>query len=102
MRQGTYLNVILTVNALLLAVLAWTQLGSSTPLVQQATAQSSGGSMVNAADQRQRMIEALRDMRSAAHETNRLLERGTIKTHVVNAAELRRDAESDEAVDARH
>jgi hypothetical protein len=95
MRQGTYLNVILTVNALLLAVLAWTQLaghGGNGPLVQTAQAQrASDGGMTTAAEQRQRMIESLREVRQSVNETNRLLERGTLRVHVVNSADLRQE-----------
>lgn len=94
MGQGRYLNIILTVNALLLTVLVWTQLAGHGPLVQRADAQSAGGgSMVSAAEQRQRMIESMRDMRQAVNETNRLLERGTLKVTVMNAHELRSESQ---------
>lgn len=94
MRQGTYLNVILTINAMLLAVLAWTQLAGQSPMVQTAEAQGVGGGMVSAADQRQRMIDSLRDVRQSVNETNRLLERGTLRVHVANVADLRRESDN--------
>lgn len=90
MRQGTYLNVILTVNACLLAVLAWTQLSAQPPMVQSAEAQNAGG-MVTAGEQRQRIIESLRQVRQSVNETNQRLDRGTMRVHVVNANEIRRD-----------
>ena len=40
MRQGTYLNVILTVNAVLLAGLVWTQVADTPLLAETASAQS--------------------------------------------------------------
>ncbi len=91
MRQGTYLNGILTVNAVLLAVLVWTQLANQPPMVQSAGAQGAGG-MTSAGEQRQRLIESMRQVRQSVNETNRLLDRGTLRVHVVNASEIRRSS----------
>src|SRR5258705_12410787 len=61
-RQGTYLNVILTANAILLTGLLWSQVAGHPLLAAEASAQSSGtaGSPslipINAADQRQKQI----------------------------------------------
>lgn len=92
MRQLKYLNVILTINAALLALLVWTQLAGHNPLAQSAHAQRATDSgMTTAAEQRKQMIDALRDIRQATTESNQLLQRSTIRVHVANAAELRAD-----------
>ena len=87
MRQGTYLNVILTVNAVLLTGVVWTQVVNTPLLSGQAAAQSggSGGSGIpNAADQRQKQIEALRDLKASVDATNKLLSSGKVKVEVAN------------------
>ena len=56
MRQGSYLNVILTVNAVLLAGVLWTHVAGTPVLNSTANAQSAGTGgtgIPNAADQRQ-------------------------------------------------
>lgn len=86
MRQRTYLNMILTVNAVLLGGLLWTQV-TSTPLFDQ-TASAQGAKdavgVPNAADQRQKMIEALRDIKASVDSTKKLVEGGKLKVEVTN------------------
>ena len=85
MRQSKYLNVILTVNAVLLAGLLWTQVVGRTWLSSEAHAQSSQGSgFVNAAEQRQRMIEALNDIKGSVEATRKVVESGKMKVEVTN------------------
>jgi hypothetical protein len=94
MRQGTYLNVILTVNAALLSVLAWTQLAGRPLLADDAAAQAGAsagdkGSMINAAEQRQRMIEALTDLKKAVEATRTTVESGRLRVEVTNLDQIR-------------
>lgn len=96
MRQSTYLNVILTVNAVLLTGILWTQLASGPALVPTAQAQtqppgSGGVGIPNAADQRQRMIESLREIKGSVEATRRLLESGKVKVEVSNIDRLKND-----------
>ena len=93
MRQGTYLNVILTVNAVLLGGLLWTHVASSPILEQSATAQvgaKDGAGVPNAADQRQKMIEALRDIKASVDSTKKLVESGKLKVEVTNFDQARK------------
>lgn len=88
-RQGAYLNVILTVNAVLLSVLIWTQIASRPVLEQTAEAQSPPRIKVpNAADQRQKMIKALNDVKKSVDSTRKLLEGGKLKVRVTNLDEI--------------
>jgi len=98
MRQGTYLNVILTVNAALLTGLLWVQLAGHSTLSTEASAQTqtqppiSGNPSlipINAADQRQRQIEGLREVKSAVDSMSKLLESGKVKVEVTNVDQLK-------------
>jgi hypothetical protein len=90
MRQGSYLNVILTVNAVLLAGVLWTQIAGTPVLNSTANAQSAGGMGIpNAADQRQRQIEAIRDLKTSVDATNKLLTSGKLKVEVSNIDALK-------------
>ncbi|MCI0677323.1 MAG: hypothetical protein L0Y42_16300 [Phycisphaerales bacterium] len=87
MRQGTYLNVILTANALLLSGMLWTQMAGQPALEQQAlaqTAQEGGQGVPNAAAQRQKMIEMLRDMKVSVDNAAKLLQSGKVRVEVTN------------------
>ena len=85
MRQSKYLNVILTVNAVLLAGLLWTQVVGRTSLSSEAHAQTSQSSgFVNAAEQRQRMIEALNEIKGSVEATRKVVESGKMKVEVTN------------------
>jgi hypothetical protein len=92
MRQGTYLNVILTVNAILLGSLVWTQVAGRPVLEQTVAAQGSkeGVGVPNAADQRQKMIEALRDMKASLDGTTKLLQSGKMRVEVTNLNEIKK------------
>jgi len=91
MRQSKYLNVILTVNAVLLGGVLWTHIAGTPVLSSQATAQSpgSGSGIPNAADQRQRQIEAIHDLKTSVDATNKLLSSGKIKVEVGNIDALK-------------
>lgn len=91
MRQSKYLNVILTVNAILLAGLLWTQVAGRAPLTPEAHAQTSqsGTGFVNAAEQRQRMIEALNEIKGSVEATRKMVESGRMKVEVANIDKLK-------------
>jgi len=90
MRQGSYLNVILTVNAVLLAGVLWTHVAGTPVLNSTANAQSAGGTGIpNAADQRQKQIEALRELKVSVDATNKLLTSGKLKVEVSNIDALK-------------
>ena len=95
MRQGTYLNVILTVNAALLAGLLWSQVAGSPVLTQSAVAQSAGAEkpavgIPNAADQRQKAIEALRELNATVASLKKTIEGGKLKVEVTNFDQARK------------
>ncbi len=84
MRQGKYLNGILTVIAVLLAVLLWTQVASRPVFSTPAVADGPPTGFPNAAAQRQRMIEALQQMRKSTEASNKLLTSGKLRVEVTN------------------
>jgi hypothetical protein len=98
MRKLRYLNAILTVNAVLLGMLVWTQLvGGPLSAMHPAVASAQSSSqpvqaVPNAAAQRQQMIEALREMRRTNDATHKLLESGRVRVQVTNISELRQPA----------
>lgn len=93
MRRDTYLNVILTVNAILLTVLVWTQLAGGPVLGSAATAHAQspgdGTGIPNAAGQRQHMIEMLGQMNKNLEATRKMLDSGRIRVQVTNLNEIR-------------
>jgi hypothetical protein len=94
MRQGTYLNVILTVNAVLLTGLLWTQVVSQPLLDTSAAAQSRTRTAAppvipNAAAQRAKMIDALNDLKQSVDAQRKLLESGKLKVTVTNLDEIK-------------
>ena len=95
MRQGTYLNVILTVNAVLLAGVLWTALAGHPVLDRSASAQSSGttGSPslipVTAADQRESLLNAVRDVKASVDGLKKSLEGGKVRVEIANVDQLR-------------
>lgn len=92
MRDWRYLNVILTVNALLLAALLWTQIVAKGPVAHPALAQSTlderALAVPNASNQRQAIIDGLGDVRDSVEATRRLLESGNARVRVTNMPEL--------------
>ena len=95
MRQGTYLNVILTVNAALLAGLLWSQIAGQPGLAQSASAQTAGADKTatgipNAADQRQKVIESLRELNGTVSSLKKSIESGKFKVEVTNFDQARK------------
>ena len=90
-RQGTYLNVILTVNAVLLSVLIWTQLAPKPVMADTATAQynTRRGGIPNAGEQRQKLIKGMQDVKASVDSTRKLLESGKLRVQVTNLDEIR-------------
>jgi hypothetical protein len=95
MRQFTYLNVILTVNAALLAGLLWKGISERPLLAEVAAAQSTTSpapsiTVPNAADQRQKMIDALRDIKLSVDGMKKLMETGKLKVEISNTEQMRK------------
>ncbi len=88
-RQLNYLNFILTVNAVLLLAIAWGNVAEQPMLSQAAEADTRRFVVPNAADQRQKMIDALKGVRQSVNEQTRLLESGKVKVEVTNLDEVR-------------
>lgn len=91
MRRETYLNVILTINAVLLAVVLWVQVAERPLLAETALAQPSRIKIPNANDQRFQMINELKNMSKSLEVTRKLLESGKIKVEVTNLDQKRSD-----------
>jgi len=91
MRSMKYLNVILTINAGLLAILVWTQVAGR-PVVAAAEAAandpSPSGGIPNASEQRKLMIEALERVQQSVEASNRLLAEGELRVEVMNFHEM--------------
>ncbi|MHC5002512.1 MAG: hypothetical protein ACYTJ0_05255 [Planctomycetota bacterium] len=94
MRRATYLNVILTINAVLLTALLWTALAGRPLLATEAAAQSftrpqdqnprtRTPTIPNAAVQRAEMIQALREIERTVERTNQLLSSGGIRVEAI-------------------
>src|SRR5688572_12228375 len=89
-KQGTYLHVILTANALLMAGLLWTQVvGGSAELLGTQTAVAQGSKdptegVPNAANQRQKMIETLREVKTSVDAMKKSLDGGKIRVEISN------------------
>lgn len=94
MRQGTYLNAILSVNALLLTGLLWSNVADQAVLADSAHAQtrrtesSDDYVMPNASGQRQKIIEELQALRKTVASTNELLQSNKLEVVVTNMDEL--------------
>jgi hypothetical protein len=95
MRKRNYLNAIMTVNAVLLGGLLWTQVAATPLFASRATAQSrsklSGNpvpTVPNAAKARNLTNQLLRELRSTLDTTNRLLQSGNVKIEVTNLDEV--------------
>jgi hypothetical protein len=89
MRQGRYLNVILTVNAALLSALVWNGIAERPLLSTEAHAQSAPDGVPNAGKQRQQVIDGLRDVRLQLDSMRHMLESGAVKVQVTNLDELK-------------
>jgi hypothetical protein len=82
MRDNKYLNVILTINAVLLAAVLWLQFSGP----QRAAAQTSG--LPDAGAQRRQMIDSLGRIERSMAETRSLLEKGKVRVEVTNVSQL--------------
>jgi len=103
MRKSTYLNVILTVIAILLSSMLWVQVADQPILAENATAQSRskprkstasrGKPFVfpNDSDQRQKLIEEMKKVVTAVEATRKLIESGNIRVEVTNLSEIKID-----------
>ncbi len=95
MRQGTYLNVILTVNAVLLAGLVWTQVAETPLLAETASAQNRSRlgppvpNVPNAAKQREKIVASVDRLKASVDETRRLLQSGGLEVKVTNLDEIK-------------
>lgn len=93
MRQRNYLNVILTVNAVLLAGLLWTQVADTPLLANSAVAQNRKQfagvpTIPNAAKQRDAIAQGLRELKSSVEGVKRSLDAG-VKVQVTNFDEVK-------------
>ena len=100
MRRVSYLNGILTANAVLLAGLLWTQIAGQPLLSSSAVAQnrSAAGPPVpnvpNAGKQRKELIEAIHELHRTTQESMRMLRSGQVKVEVTNLDEIKIAAET--------
>ncbi|MHC4946900.1 MAG: hypothetical protein ACYTG1_01365 [Planctomycetota bacterium] len=99
MRQQKYLNVILTVNAVLLAGLLWTQLAETPILARTADAQvrsvpyqrdvTRPGTVLNAGKQRAETNQSLREIKQELADISQRLSSGDLEVRVSNLDEIR-------------
>jgi hypothetical protein len=93
MRQTTYLNVILTCNAMLLSGVLWTQLAGRSLMTQSAEAQSTEAAGIpgipNAGGQREQMIRELQAMNVSLSAAIRTIEGGRTRVEVTNLGEIK-------------
>ena len=92
MRQAKYLNGILTVNAVLLAGLLWTQVADGPILSQTAEASAPPKRNVptfpNASDQRMEIVRSVRSLEKKVVELNSMLKAGKMKVEVTNLKDI--------------
>ena len=97
MRQRTYLNVILTVNAVLMGGLLWTQVAATPMFATEAYAQKRSRlgppvpTIPNAAVQRDRMLTGLRQVQRSVESISSLLRSGSVSVQVSNLDEISMD-----------
>ncbi|MBX3374401.1 MAG: hypothetical protein KF817_11245 [Phycisphaeraceae bacterium] len=85
-----FLSIILTINAVLVACLIWTQVADRGSFASEAHAQAGDrdGSVPNAAAQRLEMIQSLRAIQKSLEATNRQLSTGRMRVEVTNIQEI--------------
>jgi len=91
MKREQYLNVILTINALLLASLIWTQVADQPVLATTVEAQSARNPPVrvpNAAEQRKRIADEVQALNKTVEATRKMIESGAIKVEVTNLDQM--------------
>ena len=93
MRKDTYLNIILTVNAILLATMLWVQVADQPILAENAVAQRrtkppNQFTFPNDAAQRQKLIEEMQKMSKSVEATRKLIESGKLRVEVTNLDQI--------------
>ena len=84
-RQGTYLNIVVTAVALLLAGLLWTQVADRGPVVRSSYAAIDDGNGVpDSGAQLERIIRELHEIRVTLEATKELMEDGMVQVQVTN------------------
>ncbi len=104
MRKDTYLNIILTVNAMLLATMLWVQVADNPILAENAIAQRRSNPrqstanrgkkpfvFPNDADQRQKQIDEMIKIGKSIEATRKLIESGNLRVEVTNLGEIKID-----------
>jgi hypothetical protein len=86
--------VILTIIAALLGLQAWMSMSSQPVFASESKAAGDPPTFPNAAQQREEMIKAIRELSTHMKRTNELLESSTISVEVANADAFKvKDAE---------
>lgn len=95
-RSQQYLNGILTVNAVLIAALVWTNVGGgpsraeAAPLLPQVDDQERTGGVPNAGAQRERLITEVRALREDIRRLESGVTGGKMKVNIGNLADLKK------------
>ncbi len=93
MRRDTYLNIILTVNAILLATMLWVQIADQPLLAENAVAQRrtipKKPFVPNDAAQLQKLIEETKKMSNSMEAIHKLIESGKLRVEVTNLGEIK-------------
>ncbi|HWB20450.1 MAG TPA: hypothetical protein VG711_09140 [Phycisphaerales bacterium] len=88
MRRHALLNGLLTLNAILMAGVLWTQLSDRPIFAGKATAGPAdpalAPSIPNAADQRQKIVDELRGIKASMESLKQSIQGGTYKVEVTN------------------
>jgi hypothetical protein len=96
-RSSRYLNVILTVNAVLLSALVYTQLAAGPAWSSSAWAQTPpDGGIPNAAAQRQQAIEEMKGIRASVDAMRKSIEGGKMKVAIGNVDEIKSALKADQ------
>ncbi len=91
MKREQYLNVILTINALLLASMIWIQIAEQPVLAGPAVAQDGRRNPIrvpNAAEQRKRIADEVQTLNRTLEATRKMIESGVIKVEVTNLDQI--------------
>lgn len=93
-KQNRCLNTLLSINALLLGGVLWTQLADSPLLDRSADAQmrtaiAGEPGIPNAAQQREKMIQTMLDMKKSVDSLTKTLESGDLNVEVSNLDEVK-------------
>ena len=90
MRRTPYLNVILTINAALLAALVWTQVADRPVLAQTASAQSRTQPFQppNSATLLKKNLDEMQAIKKEVAELSALLKSGKVRVEVTNLGDL--------------